>query len=156
MTPAEKFLVTVQVISSFIIALTLIVYFLQLRTMRQQLNFSHEATTAQSILALINFLQDDKVRAARATVIKSLSRKKMEDWSEEEKNAASRVCSTYDIAAVLIKMGLVPSKPFVENWGPSIKKCYKILEPFISEMQKPQNAGPDYWNDFGDLYKYTK
>ncbi|MFZ0034317.1 MAG: hypothetical protein WAK60_04945 [Sedimentisphaerales bacterium] len=156
MTPAEKFLVTVQVISSFIIALTLIVYFLQLRTMRQQLNSSHEATTAQSILALMNFLQDDKVRAARATVIKSLSRKKMEDWSEEEKNAASKVCSTYDIAAILIKMGLVPSKPFVENWGPSIKKCYKVLEPFISEMQKPENAGPDYWNDFGDLYKHTK
>ena len=153
MTPAEKFLITVQVISTFVIALTLIVYFLQLRAMRRQINLSREVATAQSILAVINFLQDEKVRVARATVIESLGQKKLEEWSEEDKRAASRVCSTYDIAAILIRMGLVPSKPFVDDWGPSIKKCYEILEPYIREMQKPKNAGPDYWNDFGDLFK---
>ena len=50
-------------------------------------------------------------------------------------------------------MSLVPSDIFIENWGPSIKKCYEILREHIVEMQKPDNSGPRYWDDFEKLYK---
>ena len=45
------------------------------------------------------------------------------------------------------------TKPFVENWGPSIRHCYEVTKPLIQEMQKPENSGPTYWDDFIWLYE---
>ena len=153
MSPGEKALLVIQVIATAAIALTLIVYFFQLLTMRRQLKASETASTGQNILALINFLQDEEVRQARETAIKTLNSKPVDEWTEDEEKAAARVCSTYDVAAIIMRLGMVPMAPFQENWGPSIRNCYETLEPYIREMQKPENSGPDYWNDFGWLYK---
>jgi len=66
----------------------------------------------------------------------------------DEKRDASLVCSMYDLASILIfQQNLVPVEPFINNWGPSIRACYRICEPHIGEMQKPENAGSEYWND---------
>jgi len=39
-------------------------------------------------------------------------------------------------------IGLVPLEPLIVGWEPSLKRCYQILNPFVREMQKPENAGP--------------
>ena len=146
-----QFIITllVQVLIWIAMIATFIVYYRQLAAMR-------EATTAQNILALINFLQTPFVRNARRIVRKTLKNKPY-PWSEDEIDSASDVCSTYDVAAILIlEQKIVSGEPFLKNWGPSIEDCYEILEPHIKEMQKPENSGPDYWDDFGKLYEVVR
>jgi uncharacterized protein YneF (UPF0154 family) len=85
MTPAEKFLLVVQVISTSVIALTLIVYYFQFRIMRSQLKISEKAVQAQNTLSLINFLLDDETWQARKTVITKLKDNPYLNWEEERK-----------------------------------------------------------------------
>ena len=138
--------VIIQASVGLIIFATLLIYFFQLRTMKK-------GTLGQNTISLINFIQDEKARNARDVVMSNLKDKNYSDWETEEKKSASRVCSTYDIVSILIyQQRLVKPDLVIDNWGPSIKKCYNILEPHIEEMQKPENAGPDYWDDFVFLY----
>jgi hypothetical protein len=155
MTEGERLLLVIQVVSTAFIALTFILYFFELRTLRAQLDEAKRSTTAQSLLSLINFLQVEHVREARELVITTLRNRPYKDWDAEQKRAASKVCSCYDVAAILIRMDLVPLEPIVDNWGPSIVLCYEILRPLIEEMQKPENAGPTYWDDYVWLYEQS-
>jgi len=125
---------------------TLWVYYGQLRAMRS-------GATGQNILSLVNFLQTPHVRESRTIVRQQLKGKSYDAWTPEEKRAADMVCSTYDVAAILIfQESLVPARPFVENWGASIRDCYEILLPHIQEMQRPDNSGTEYWKAFGQMY----
>jgi len=112
------------------------------------------ASSAQNILALTNFLQAPEVRAAREVVRVRLSKELITDWTEDERREAARVCSTYDFAAIIVKLKL--PEPFVENWGPSIRHCYEVSKPLVDELQKLENSGPTYWDDFGWLYKEVR
>jgi hypothetical protein len=126
---------------------TFVVYFRQLKTMQK-------AAEGQNILSIVNFLQAPYVRDARTTVREVLKSKPYIDWTKDEKRQASLVCSTYDVASILIyHQKLVPQEPFISNWGPSIKDCYEVCREHINEMQKPENSGLEYWNDFILLYK---
>jgi hypothetical protein len=49
-------------------------------------------------------------------------------------------------------MGLVPSAPVIDNWGPSIRNCYPILGEFIRDLQRPEVNGPGYWAVFDRLH----
>jgi hypothetical protein len=140
----------VQTIIGIAIISTFIVYYCQLMAMRN-------ASKGQNTISIINILQDSEVRKARKIVIKDLSTKEYATWTDEEKDSASIVCSNYDILSILIaKQGFVENKLFLDNWGPSIIKCYNILKCHIEEMQKPQNSGSNYWNDFKLLYGKCK
>lgn len=138
-------LLIVQVICTAVIAGTLIVYFSQLRTMRQ-------ASKAQNLLAVIQFLQTKEVRDARGAVRKTLKSKDLQDWTDSERDNAATTCSSYDVAAILAFNGLVDVDLLLEHWGPSIKECFEVCEPYIEEMQAV--SGPKYWDDFGLLYKH--
>jgi len=146
----------IQVVGVSALLLTLYVYYKQLHTMSAQLQAGRDASSAQNILSLTNFLQAPEVRAARETVRAQLDSKDFEHWDDSERRKASMVCSTYDVAAIIIKMGLVPPEPFVENWGPSIRHCYEVTKPLIVEMQKPENSGSACWDDFGWLYQQVQ
>jgi hypothetical protein len=41
----------------------------------------------------------------------------------------------------------------IVGWEMSIRRCYQVLEPYIREMQRPENAGPQYWAGFDWLYR---
>lgn len=153
MTSYEVTSLIVQAVTGVAISATFAIYYFQLRTMQEQLASTRDASVAQNILAVVNFLQAEDVRAARTVVRQDLRSIPMPEWSTKQREAASRVCAAYDVAAVLLREGLVPLRPFTDNWGPSIKDCYHILLPFIESMQSPQNSGSRYWNDFGWLYE---
>ena len=127
---------------------TFIVYALQLRAMRK-------SSEGQNFLSLVDYLQAQDVREARRVVRTTLKEKvsNSEPLCDSEDRAASLVCSTYDVAAILIRSGVVPAKPFIENWGPSIRDCYEVLRPYIKKMQQPENSGPEYWDDFDWVYQ---
>lgn len=153
MSPYEMASLIVQGVTGSAIVGTFVVYYFQLRTMQGQLKALRDSSTAQNILEVVNFLQGNEVRTARTVVREHLRKKDVSEWSDYERQAASRVCSTYDVAAILLREQLVPIEPFTDNWGPSIKDCYEVLLPYIREMQRPDRSGPDYWNDFGWLYQ---
>jgi hypothetical protein len=136
-----------------LLLVTVVVYYRQLRTMQRQLGESRNAAVGQNILNLASFLQTQDVRSARDLTRNDLRSKDWHQWSDSERRAASMVCATYDLAAVVMRFGLVPPEPFIRNWGPSIRDCYGILRPFIKEMQKLENSGPEYWDDFDWLYE---
>lgn len=131
-------------VSLVVITSTFVVYFFQLLAMRS-------ASRGQNILALVNFLQTTEVRDARHLVRNALAGKTFDQWSEEEKQIASLVCGSYDVAEILIKHKVVEADPFVENWGPSIVHCHGILKPLIAERRSQPHNGPKYWDDFDDL-----
>lgn len=134
-----------QVFATLFVGGTLIVAFLGLRSARQ-------SAKAQSLIGLIDFLQEEDRREARDIVRNTLRKRPYEDWDVGQRAAASNVCATYDIAGILIRYKVVDLKPIAENWGVSIEDTFEILKAHIEEMRKPEHSGPKYWDDFEWLY----
>ena len=140
----------IQIATALLILFTFWVYFFQLRTMKK-------STRGQNSISIINYLQDESVRKAREIVLETLRKKPISDWTIEEKKAASKVCNTYDLVSILIfQQKLVPPRIIIDNWGPSIVRCFETLKEHIIEMQTNDRMGPQYWNDFEKLYNAAK
>ncbi len=136
-------------ISNVAILATFLVYYFQLKAMRQQLKKGEDLARGQNFFTLIHFLQDPAIREARQVVLETLGGKLQKDWSDDDKKKASLVCSSYDAAVIGFKKQLVDHEIFVDNYGPSIKACYRTLKAFVQERQGVR--GKDYWNDFQEL-----
>jgi hypothetical protein len=138
----DSALLWVQVAATVFVAVTVIVLWLQLRAMRS-------ASTAQNILAVLNYLQDAQVREARCVVQTDLGSKPPDLWTEVEKEKASLVYSTYDVTGILIRQGLVPEDVFIDYWGESMVRCYKVLEPYLQALRRQADGG-----QYGDQLKW--
>lgn len=135
-------LLIIQTATLAAIMLTLIVYYGQLRAMRQSMSGQH-------FLALVQFLQAEEIRSARTFVITELKQKDFSNWSQKDREKAASVCASYGTAGVLVRTGLVDFK-LLESWEPSVKACFEICRPMIQELRT--TAGPKYWIDFDRLY----
>ena len=113
--------------------------------MDEQVNALRVASSAQNLMSLIRFVQDPKTREARAVVLGNLEGKPESKCDDKEKAAAFLVCSSYDVAGILIRHKLVPAPPFITNWGPSIVRCHEALKTFIDSV------GAERWDDFAWL-----
>jgi hypothetical protein len=129
------------------------VYYQMLRTMRDELKTAKDASSAQNVLALVNFLQAEHVREARDFVRNELRHKCFADWDDKDRKHASTVCSTYDTAGIIIQSGSVSSEPLLDNWGPSILDCFEVVRPLMKELRKAEQSGPRYCNDFEWLHQ---
>jgi hypothetical protein len=147
MTSIEAALSYVQVVATFLIFCTFVVYYFQLRTMQAQLRAVKDAASSQNLLTVIAFIQDEQTRLARDHVINQLSKRPMDEWNPADRRAAHKVCANYDILAILLQRGIVDREPIIENWAPSILKCFDTLLPYVLELQRPERSGPDYWNE---------
>jgi hypothetical protein len=134
----------------------LFVYYHQLRVMSGQLVSMQETSKAQSGLSLVGFLQEPDVREARHTVRAVLSQKPMEEWTDREKDHASRVTANYDVAGALVKSGIAPVDLVAANWGPSIIHCYEVLKPWVEAHRNRPGARATYWSNFKWLYEEAK
>jgi hypothetical protein len=157
MDTTTRWFVGLQIVTNVFLLMTFLVYFLQWRTMRGQLEATQEQlritqgeASAQNLFSLINYLQEPESRDARAWVLQRLPGKDVETWEEDDRNYASRVCSKYDVVGLLVRDGIVPKGPVLSSWGPSIRKCHETLEPFIRTMQAKH--GGSYWDDFDWIY----
>ena len=137
-----------QIFSAVALLVTLAIYYLQLQTMGKQLAAMRQGTDAQHILSVMSFIESEEVRTARQLVYTKLHRKRFNDWTESELQAASRVCASFSTVGRILKSGIVPLNPILEGWEPTLRRSYQILEPFILEMRKPENGGPQYWIGF--------
>ena len=134
---------------------TFIVYWRQLVAMRGQLTAAQEASRTQNLIALIEYLQTPELREARS-ILFLLEGVPLADWTHEQRLAAERVCSAYDVVAILIRDGGVPHarEIIAENWGYSIRRCREVASELITETRK--SRGQNYWDDFEWLARQAK
>lgn len=151
MNTLQKLQIVAQIIGATGLLITLVINYRQLRIMNEQVQEVRRSTSAQHILSLLSFIESDEIRAAMNLVYTTLHKKHFSDWTEDERQAVSKLCSSFSTAGTVLQSGLVPQEPLL-GWGPSIRRCYQVLEPYIREMQKPENAGPQYWAGFDWLY----
>ena len=144
MTAYETASLCVQGLTGAAILATFWIYYFQLRAMR-------DASKGQNLLSVTSYLQQSEVRCARTHAITVLKKMEYSNWSEDDRQKASLVCSTYDVAAIFVKYGLYDKELFLETYGPSLSKCYEAVKPFCDEIRTPEKAGTRYWDDFVDL-----
>ena len=148
MNTLQRLQIVAQIIGAAGLLITLVINYRQLRIMNDQVQEVRRSTAAQHILTLLSFIESDEIRAALNLVFTTLHKKQFTHWTEEEQQAASKLCSSFATAGTILQSGLVPLEPLIVGWEPSLRRCYQILEPFVREMQKPNNAGPQYWSGF--------
>src|SRR5262249_6710968 len=141
-----------QISGTVALFITLVINYRQLRTMAAQVMAMQRGADTQQILSLLSFIESDEVLAARMVVYTTLHRKHFSEWTERELQAASRMCASFATVGTILRSGIVPLGPLLEGWEPSLRRCFQILEPFLREMQKPENGGPQYWIGFDWLH----
>jgi hypothetical protein len=148
----QKFQIIAQMIGVAGLLITLVINYRQVRLVNRQMHEMRRSTTAQHILTLLNFIESDEIRAALNLVYTTLHKTHFTDWTEDQRQAAAKLCSSFSTAGAILQSGLVPLEPLIVGWEPTLRRCYQVLEPYIREMQKPENAGPQYWAGFDWLY----
>jgi len=147
-----KIQIIAQMIGSAGLLITLLINYRQVRIMSEQMQEMRRSTAVQHILSLLSFIESDEIRAAMNLAYTTLHKKHFAQWTESERQAVSKLCASFSTAGTILQSGLVPIAPLIQGWEPSIRRCYQVLEPYIREMQKPENAGPQYWAGFDWLY----
>jgi hypothetical protein len=103
---------------------------------------------AQNFFTLAQFLQAEPVRAARKCVLDAKDSDLLpERWLDDAAGmvddellaAASLVSSSYDLTGRVVELGYVDHEPFLDDWGPSIKKVFGALEPYLAERREQHN-----------------
>src|SRR5262245_36172739 len=148
-----KIQVVTQMIGAAGLLITLVFNYRQVRIMNAQMREMRRSTGVQHILSLLSFIESDEIRAALNLVYTTLHKKHFSKWTEAERLAVSKLGSSFTTAGTILQSGLVPIEPLIAGWEPSIRRCYQVLEPYIQEMRKPENAGPQYWASFDWLHK---
>ena len=151
MITLQKLQIFAQTIGVAGLLITLVINYRQFRIMNEQVHEVRRSTAAQHILTLLSFIESDEMRAALNLVFTTLH-KNFSHWTEDEQQAVSKLCSSFSTAGTILQSGLVPLEPLIVGWEPSLRRCYQILKPFVREMQKPENAGPQYWAGFDWLH----
>jgi hypothetical protein len=141
-----------QMVASAGLLITLLINYRQMKLMSEQMLEVRRSTTVQHILSLLSFIESDEIRTAMNLVYTTLHKKHFSQWTEPERQAVSKLCASFSTAGTILQSGLVPIGPLIEGWEPGIRRCYQVLGPYIREMQKPENAGPQYWSGFDWLY----
>lgn len=120
---------------------------------------SKRVSRAQNFFALAQFLQDPEVRKARRRIFDAKDLETVPaQWLVPQPGegqdaivqAAGLVASSYDLTGRVVELGYVDHKPFLDDWGPSIKKAFETLEPFVKERRQ-QHKNHRYFDNFEEL-----
>ena len=98
----------------------------------------------QNFFEITRVLQDDHVRAARR-VLYELEENGIAytDWCPEQKHAASSVCQSFNVAAVMLDETPTMQKKLLNVWGTTASRCYWICRPLIAERKETY-----HWDGF--------
>jgi hypothetical protein len=127
-------------VSAVALLVTVIIMAVQIREMRR-------ATYAAAFKAVYEMLQTDDVRNARRIVLGTLANKPVDLWADEEKRAAEKVCSSYDVVAIMVQSGMVPIDVVADSWRDSLRGTWRILSPLVKAYQVQRNS-QEYWDDY--------
>lgn len=113
----------------------------------QQLAAARDASRAQNILTVLQFIHDDGFRQARG-VLQRLAGPSS-SWSTQDKEQARRACAACDMLAALTHSGVIP--PHIADEALFLPKCYKIAveSGYLEEAQKDYDGR--LWPNFRKL-----
>jgi hypothetical protein len=80
-------------------------------------------------------------------------------WNAIDKEAADRVCASYDRAGDDITSGVIDIygvQIFLINWGESICHQFEALKPFLDDEQAKGKTGRNFWRKFVALYDMSR
>lgn len=121
-----------------------------------QLTKEIRASNLQSLFYLHQYLAQDTFGSARLLVRTQLHSKPYKEWSAEEKEAANRVCASYDQAGLLLSAEIIPKRVrkmfLASSWGNSICDQYESLGSYLSDRQTPTLTGAQFFRHFTWLY----
>ena len=138
-----------QTAASIATVANLIFLFFQLRVMRGQLaatNVNVESQRRQlekqtvaavrssqgtNVFQLLAYLEEPRHLQARA-VVRTLSGKDLEEWTDDELAAADLTARLWTHAAIVQKLGILPDQFLHYYYGGAISRSWHILEPQLS------------------------
>lgn len=117
---------------------------------RQQVSVARSSSRAQSLLAVLDYLQRPDIRDSRREVLTVLMAVPVSAWSEEQRATASNASASYDLVGTLLRSGVVESGPIIQNYGASIIRCHEVCTPMIEGFRGGMSAAlaRSYWDDF--------
>ena len=150
MTP--DILAWIQAATFLVIALTLIVYWLQLRALQGQIAAARDGSRTQNLLALVDYIQRPEHRKARRT-LSSLRNKPLSEWTPEERIDAEMACSAWDFVGIMLRETDIPgaTELVTKTWRHSIYSCFEISRQLTLDLREIRE--PDFWDDFEWLAK---
>src|SRR5580765_8023914 len=108
MNTLQKLQIVAQIIGAAGLLITLAINYWQLRIMNEQVQEVRRSTAAQHILSLLSFIESDEIRAAMNLVYTTLHKKHFSQWAEDERQAVSKLCSSFSTVGTILQSGLVP------------------------------------------------
>ena len=118
----------------------------QLVVAKEQIRDLQESRAGQQLYQVITQLLD--IRDEVETVL-TLRHKPLDQWSQQELEAAHVVSSRFHVVGLLVTEGIVPEGLFAKAWFYSVPNCHEILLPFLVSIRAERD--PRYWGGFDVL-----
>lgn len=149
MTTYEQLTLAVQGFVALVAFFSMYLVIRQIKILNEQLQATHRASEAQSIISLVEFLQTSEAREARTMVRSVLTQHHHGTWDTIQKQHASTTCANFDVVAALLRANLIKNKDvIIDNWAPTILHCHQVLTPFIQNKRIEPGGDPTYWSNF--------
>ena len=101
-----------------------------------------------AFLAVVDFLQAERVREARRILI-SLKEKKFDDWTKEECDAADLALRKLNAVAIIVQNHLIPVNYVLPEWENTLILCREAAEPLVRKYRNER--GINYWRQLEGL-----
>jgi hypothetical protein len=112
---------------------------------------ARSARSAQGIVAAIGVLNSTEAQAARHRARSGKTAAEVQHWNQEQRDWATLVCNTYDLAGILVARKVVPEEVVLDDWGPSIEHQWEKFTALIEE-RRASGSGETHWKNFEHLY----
>jgi len=129
-----------QIVSAVILVVTALILWIQISETRR-------ATYTTAFKAVYDMLQDEAKREDRGFVLGDLANKPFNTWTPTEKQRAEKVCHNYDAVGIICRNRLLPTHLVADSWGDSLRRCWTILSPLVTEYRTTRNSR-EFWDDF--------
>lgn len=109
---------------------------------------------------LHQYLAKDSFADARRVSLTRLAHTPFAEWTEEDKEAAYRVCLSFEEAALLLGGEVLNDKGrelmLGSYWGATICTHHGILQDYLASNLSPTMTGAQYFPNFMELHEFAK
>jgi len=100
-------------------------------------------------IAVLEILQDERVRRARQLVLK-VAGKPYPFWTTEERDGAELACRKFNAVGIMVANKMVNPNLLLQDWSRTIADTWEGAQPMIKAYR--QERGSDTWRKFEHLY----
>ena len=109
---------------------------------------------------LHQYLSRDQFADARRVSLTRLAHVPFEEWTDDDREAAYRLCLSYEEAALLLGGEVLNDRGrqlmLASYWGRSICTHHAILKDYLASKVTPSLTGAEYFPNFITLHEVAK